>query len=126
MYTVASRTRGVRVQKVLDPDIANLLGDDNLSPFGSDVEDLEEDFVVKANLPEGDEDEDDGKEDTRKSVFEGDEEDFDIEEVTILPKDTSAWTPGSELLRRKNKSQVGSAEKPRAGRLLDDQFELVS
>ncbi|KAL6995767.1 hypothetical protein U1Q18_005903 [Sarracenia purpurea var. burkii] len=50
MYSVASRTVGVRIQKAADPEVAALLNDSDLSQFGSDVEDLEEDFVVKANL----------------------------------------------------------------------------
>ncbi|GAB4842880.1 hypothetical protein Ancab_012859 [Ancistrocladus abbreviatus] len=51
MYNVVEKTVNLRVQKAVDPDIVALL-DDNNSPFGSDVEDLEEDFVIQANLPE--------------------------------------------------------------------------
>ncbi|KAI8002120.1 hypothetical protein LOK49_LG08G00366 [Camellia lanceoleosa] len=50
IYNVASRTVGVRIQKAVDPEVVALLDDSDLSPFGSDDEDLEEDFVVKANL----------------------------------------------------------------------------
>ncbi|KAF5943217.1 hypothetical protein HYC85_020859 [Camellia sinensis] len=50
IYNVASRTVGVRIQKVVDPEVVALLDDSDLSRFGSDDEDLEEDFVVKANL----------------------------------------------------------------------------
>ncbi|KAF5198272.1 Low temperature viability protein, partial [Thalictrum thalictroides] len=47
IYTVAAKTFGVKVQKAVDPEVAALLDDDDdLSRFGSDVEDLEEDFVV--------------------------------------------------------------------------------
>ncbi|KDP38587.1 hypothetical protein JCGZ_04512 [Jatropha curcas] len=52
IYSVASRTVGVKLQRVLDPEVAALLDDSDLSRFGSDDEDLEEDFVVRANLPE--------------------------------------------------------------------------
>ncbi|KAF5196839.1 Low temperature viability protein, partial [Thalictrum thalictroides] len=53
IYTVAAKTFGVKVQKAIDPEVAALLDDDDdLSRFGSNVEDLEEDFVVQANLPE--------------------------------------------------------------------------
>ncbi|KAF5735613.1 hypothetical protein HS088_TW15G01122 [Tripterygium wilfordii] len=53
IYSVASKTVGVRVKKAIDPDVAALLDDSDLSRFGSDVEDLEEDFVIHANLTEG-------------------------------------------------------------------------
>ncbi|KZV28851.1 hypothetical protein F511_13646 [Dorcoceras hygrometricum] len=53
IYSVAAKTVGVRLQKVLDADVAAMLDDSDSSKFGSDVEDLEEDFVVKANLVEG-------------------------------------------------------------------------
>ncbi|XP_018809066.2 protein LTV1 homolog isoform X2 [Juglans regia] len=56
IFGVASKTFGVRVQKAVDPDVAALLDDSDLSRFGSDVEDLEEDFVVRANLLEEEKD----------------------------------------------------------------------
>ncbi|KAJ6336249.1 hypothetical protein OIU78_012777 [Salix suchowensis] len=56
IYNVASKSVGVRVQKVVDPEVAALLDDSDLLRFGSDAEDLEEDFVVRANIPEGGED----------------------------------------------------------------------
>ncbi|KMZ66547.1 hypothetical protein ZOSMA_295G00020 [Zostera marina] len=37
-------------QRAIDEEVAKLLEDEDLSLFGSDNEDLEEDFVVKANL----------------------------------------------------------------------------
>ena len=49
----------------LDPEIAALLDDDDLSRFGFDVEDLEEDFVVQVNLCEEGED---GSTDNKFSV----------------------------------------------------------
>ncbi|KAL8514734.1 hypothetical protein ACS0TY_013714 [Phlomoides rotata] len=52
IYGVASKTVSVRLQRVADPEIAALLDDDDSSKFGSDIEDLEEDFVVRANLLE--------------------------------------------------------------------------
>ncbi|XP_073288174.1 uncharacterized protein [Primulina huaijiensis] len=53
IYSVAAKTVGVRLQKVLDADVAAMLDDSDSSKFESDVEDLEEDFVVRANLLEG-------------------------------------------------------------------------
>jgi len=44
IYNVASKSVGVRVQKVVDPEVAALLDDSDLSWFGSDAEDLEEDL----------------------------------------------------------------------------------
>ncbi|KAF9604405.1 hypothetical protein IFM89_006414 [Coptis chinensis] len=44
---------GVKVQKVVGPEVSALLDhDSDMSRFGSDVEDLEEDFVVQENVPE--------------------------------------------------------------------------
>ncbi|KAF6169522.1 hypothetical protein GIB67_014385 [Kingdonia uniflora] len=51
IYNVASKTIGVRTERAVDPEIAALLNDSD-SRFGSDVEDLDEDFVVQANLLE--------------------------------------------------------------------------
>ncbi|KAH9735076.1 protein ltv1 [Citrus sinensis] len=50
IYSVASKTVNVKVQRAVDPEVAALLDDSYLSPLGSDVEDLEEDFVLQANL----------------------------------------------------------------------------
>ncbi|XP_010426529.1 PREDICTED: protein LTV1 homolog [Camelina sativa] len=50
MYNVASKTVNVKVQRAIDPEVAALLENSDGSEFGSDVEDLEEDFVIQANL----------------------------------------------------------------------------
>uniref|UniRef100_A0A1J3ECD0 Protein LTV1-like protein n=1 Tax=Noccaea caerulescens TaxID=107243 RepID=A0A1J3ECD0_NOCCA len=54
LFSVASRTVNVKVQKVIDlePEVAALLEKSDESEFGSDVEDLEEDFVIQATLTE--------------------------------------------------------------------------
>lgn len=52
VYSVATKTVGVSVQKAIDPEVAAMLDESDSSHFGSDVEDLDEDFVLKANLPE--------------------------------------------------------------------------
>ncbi|KAM7269209.1 hypothetical protein ACFE04_024706 [Oxalis oulophora] len=52
MYDVAAKTVNVRPQKAIDPEVAAILDDSDLSQFGSDNDDLEEDFVLKANLLE--------------------------------------------------------------------------
>ncbi|XP_057982858.1 uncharacterized protein LOC131167863 [Malania oleifera] len=56
IYNVAAKTVGVRVQKAADPEVAALLDDSDLSRFGSDFEELEEDFLIQANLPDEGED----------------------------------------------------------------------
>ncbi|KAL3840259.1 hypothetical protein ACJIZ3_024850 [Penstemon smallii] len=53
IYSVASKTVGVRLQKVLDPEVAAILDDSDSSKFESDVEDLEEDFILQASHLEG-------------------------------------------------------------------------
>ncbi|KAL6125627.1 hypothetical protein ACLB2K_073683 [Fragaria x ananassa] len=72
IYTVASKTVNVRVQRAVDPEVSALLDDsDTASRFGSDDEDLEEDFVIKANLPDGDEEEKEEEEDEDVCVGDG-------------------------------------------------------
>jgi protein LTV1 len=54
VYSAALNTYGARIQKVIDPEVAALLdlSDDDMSRFGSDIEELEEDFVINASLGE--------------------------------------------------------------------------
>ncbi|KAF9613427.1 hypothetical protein IFM89_008257 [Coptis chinensis] len=53
IYGVAANTVGVKVQKFVGPEVSALLDHySDMARFGSDVEDLEEDFVVQANVPE--------------------------------------------------------------------------
>ncbi|CAL5415898.1 unnamed protein product [Camellia sinensis] len=110
IYNVASRTVGVKIQKAVDPEVVALLDDSDLSPFGSDDEDLEEDFVVKARngnrarpgitLPVPD-----PRWLNRNGV---DVVDFvDAEVRNLLPNAGS------------------TAEKPSAHRLLDEQFDMA-
>ncbi|XP_058098724.1 uncharacterized protein LOC131243401 isoform X2 [Magnolia sinica] len=107
MYNVASKTVGVKIQKAVDPDVAALLDDSDLSRFGSDVEDLEEDFVVQANVPE------DGEEEKIA------EYPSQVQEVELIH--------GADL---KSHEQEGEnefgGEKPRVRRLLDEQFDLLT
>ena len=132
IYSVASKTTSVRVQKAVDPEVAALLDDDDLSRLGSDVEDLEEDFVVKANLLE-DEDED---EEEKDCIF--NETSFS-EESAIHRNGNSAHalqvssysrvTDDSGPLDGVTDGVPGEdcvGEKQRARRLLDEQFDLVS
>lgn len=110
IYSVAARTFGVKVQKVIDPEVTALLDDTDLSRFGSEVEeDLEEDFVVRANVADDEED----------------------EEVDVVADEIVK-------LRLNNKQPVEFAsdgfdgdsecveEKPRVRRLLDEQFDLLT
>lgn len=97
---------------MVDDEIAALLDDSDLSQFGSDMEDLEEDFVVKANLPEGP---------------------CDLEldkKLKLLEKPKVNSRENNDLLI----SDIGETlvesttvgdEKPRVRRPLDEQFDLV-
>ncbi|KAK3009373.1 hypothetical protein RJ639_013790, partial [Escallonia herrerae] len=124
IYNVASKTVGVRIKKAIDPEVNALLDDSDLSRYGSDVEDLEEDFVVKANLPQ---------------------------EPAYLELDKLSLVEGSELNGKKNNGYDSSCshkkvvdildmpevknhmldagecvdEKPRVRRLLDEQFDTL-
>lgn len=117
MYKVASKTVGVKVQNAIDPEIAALLDDDDLSRFGSDVEDLEEDFVVQANLCEEGED---GSTDNKFSVAE------DFERATGSQNIIHNKSFGDEIFEDADVDHVEDAvDKPRTRRLLDDQFDTL-
>jgi len=130
LYSVASKTTSVRVQKAVDPEVAALLDDSDVSRLGSDVEDLEEDFVVQANLLE----DEDGEEKSpfcnktsfcEESLVKKSPDIAHVLQVSTHSRDTddsgpfhgvANGVPGVECV----------AEKPRARRLLDEQFDLVS
>lgn len=126
IYSVASKTVGVRIQKAVDPEVVALLDDSDLSRFGSDDEDFEEDFVVKANLPD-------------------EVEDVEFDEKLCLAEKSGgsrreiAESSGSHSQGNifnfvgagevSNHQAVAGAyctgEKLRSRRLIDDQFEMV-
>ena len=117
MYTVAAKTVAVNVKKALDLDVLRLLNDhDDLSRFVSDVEDLEEDFVVQANCPEEGEDQE------------------EVEQFSCMSdKQKNAIQKGYDASGEVrfadefiHKGRLGGVEKPRVPRLLDEQFDLVS
>ncbi|KAH6810839.1 hypothetical protein C2S51_024601 [Perilla frutescens var. frutescens] len=129
MYSVASKTFDVRLNKVLDPEIAAMLDDSNSSNVGSDVEDLEEDFVVKANLFEG-----------RGGEEQDDEVIGELDEKLIGKKldEKLSFAAGSKVdhLRgqdsivsglSENRSSISCSgdKKPRVRRPLDEQFDLL-
>ncbi|KAM3304593.1 hypothetical protein P3S67_011459 [Capsicum chacoense] len=113
VYNVAAKTVGVRVQKAVDPEVAALLDDSDLSRFGSDDEDLEleEDFVIKANLPDG-------------AV------NVELDKNLSLPDKSDVDNVGSSDTAgnvQRNEAKFASfEEKPRACRLLDEQFDLYN
>ncbi|XP_008800299.2 protein LTV1 homolog [Phoenix dactylifera] len=121
IYTVASKTVGVKVQKAADPDVAKLLDDDDLSRFGSDVEDLEEDFVVKANLPEGEDEVNEEEEEAPR----GGEKVAAKEEVGVA-RDSRWAEQESEFAQGNGEDELKGGEKPRVRRLLDEQFDLLT
>lgn len=122
LYSVASKTTNVRVQKAVDPEVAALLDDSDVSRFGSDVEDLEEDFVVRANLHED--------EDVEEKVGACDSMNRSENSVQVL--EVSAHSTVSDDCGPLDGVANGvtgvhaDGEKPRPRRLLDEQFDLVS
>lgn len=119
IFTVAAKTVGVRVQKAVDPEVAALLDDSDLSRFGSDNEDLEEDFVVQANLAEGEEDvEVDERLNTIEEFEENIENEADNEVVDGL-----VFQSGVKNQLVKDEC---AGEEARVRHLLDEQFDLVS
>lgn len=105
LYAVAEKTVNVRVQKVVDPEIAQLLEDNN-SEFGSDIDDLEEDFVVIANH---------------------DETGHAYEQDVLNESDTCISHEVQTKVASKSVVEVvgGINEKPRSQRLLDQQFDML-
>ncbi|KAK1433622.1 hypothetical protein QVD17_10535 [Tagetes erecta] len=115
IYGVAVKTVPVRIQKAIDPEVAALLDDSDQSRFGSDVEDLEEDFVISANFP--DESEDIKLEEkltvTEVSNANSKEHDFNTKR---FQDDNVHTIVGSETL---------AGAKARERRPLDEQFDLL-
>jgi protein LTV1 len=103
MCKVAAKTAPVRrIEKAVDPDVARLLDESDVTHVGSEDEGLEEDFVIIANRAEGEEFEEDdieGMEELNGVLSDVEEEEFDFDE---------------------------DEPKPRVRRLLDEQFDLVS
>lgn len=109
LYSVAENTVGVRLQKAVDPDVdALLLDSDDFS-----TSDLEEDFVLQANIhEEGDDIHAEGvddvidknltKEDDEHNAQESEDDEFGAEDDNI------------------------AGEKARVRRLLDEQFDEVT
>lgn len=118
IYSVASRALGVRVQKAVDAEVAALLDDSDASRFASDVEDLEEDFVVQANLPDAEEGVCTNQ---RLNLNEQSESKHAIDD------EAETFDQADSILSTVEKTQNDSVlEKPRVRRLLDEQFDLVS
>ncbi|XP_051139225.1 uncharacterized protein LOC127257011 isoform X2 [Andrographis paniculata] len=113
IYNSASKMVGIKLQKVVDPEVAAMLEDDNDSAkFGSDVEELEEDFVVRANIFEGPIHEDANE----KTSFAAASSPYLLQQpepgVSTVPK-IGATCRSSEN------------EKPRERRPLDEQFDML-
>lgn len=118
LYNVAEKTVDVKVKKAVDAEIAQLL-EENESEFGSDIEDLEEDFVVRANLPEDSETGDiyaEGSTSITKTQEEELDESDSITLHEVLPQVPSKSTVEFDQC---------FIEKPRVERLLDEQFDLL-
>lgn len=114
----------MRVQKAVDPDVAALLDDSDLSRFGSDFEDLEEDFVLQANIPE---EEEDVEVDKRLNRV----EEFGVTKKEVDKSDQQQNVDGLVFQNGiGNHLVVGGdecvGETPRVRSFLDEQFDLVS
>ncbi|CAI9262362.1 unnamed protein product [Lactuca saligna] len=122
IYGVAVNTVPVRIQKAIDPEVAALLDDSDVSRFGSDVEDLEEDFVFNANLPDESED----VELDNKFTFIGETSlnSKKEEHPTHYSQDKIVENSGINEVKNHNLETVVSS-KPRERRLLDEQFDLL-
>ncbi|XP_006651428.1 protein LTV1 homolog isoform X1 [Oryza brachyantha] len=100
MCKVAAKTAPLRrIERAVDPDIARLLDESDVSHGGSEDEGLEEDFVVMANRAEDDEEEEE-EDEMVDDVFLS-----DVEEEEELEEDEP---------------------KQRVRRLLDEQFDLLA
>ncbi|PNX74119.1 LTV1-like protein, partial [Trifolium pratense] len=129
IYSVASNTANVRVQRAVDPEVAALLDDSDASRFDSDVEDLEEDFVVQANLCEDEDDEENantsnGNNFDEESTMNRSLDNEHVLQVSDYSTVADAFGPLDEGLN--GATGVHSAgEQPRPRRLLDVQFDLL-
>lgn len=118
LYSVAEKTVGVRLQKAVDPEVAALL-DSSDSVFGSDVEDLEEDFVIQANIHEEGKDDFIGKKLTKEDVDES---------YTQDPQEDLVEFVGHDEIRNQfvgAGDDIIISEEPRVHRLLDEQFDQL-
>lgn len=118
---MASKTVDVRLNKVLDPEIAAFLDDRNSSSFGSDVEDLEDDFVVQANIFEGS----GGQEVDEKFIDEEHDEKLSFAADSRFDHLRGQGSIVSGSTEDRSSSCLGN-EKLRVRRPLDEQFDLVS
>ncbi|XP_004509593.1 uncharacterized protein [Cicer arietinum] len=129
LYTVASKTASVRVQKAVDPEVAALLDDSDVSRFGSDVEDLEEDFVVQANLHEDKDDEEEAPVCNGMNFAEGSTMNRSLNNDHVLQ--VSAYSTIADDCKSLDEGVNGvtgvqcAGEKSRPRRLLDEQFDLL-
>lgn len=111
---------------MLDPEVAALLDDSDLSRFGSDVEDLEEDFVVNANLPDEPADAEFDKklsliDEPEVKRIERRDPSSSYSQENVVP---SFSGEPKNLMHNVGRNRID--EKPRVRRLLDEQFDLVS
>ncbi|KAL8141211.1 hypothetical protein V2J09_007232 [Rumex salicifolius] len=117
MYDVAAKTVNVRVQKAIDPDVIALLNDNN-SHCGSDIEDLEEDFVVQANLPEEGAD----LSDEENCILADEFDEHIVDGFSSIHMSKTTDQTRDYAVERKNES-IHAKSRPR--RPLDEQFDML-
>ncbi|KAJ8749161.1 hypothetical protein K2173_018631 [Erythroxylum novogranatense] len=125
ILSVASKTVDFKAKKSFDPDVLQLLDDSDLSRFGSDVEDLEEDFVVRANLPEEGEDVE-----IKEPYHLTDKYNFihEFSDTCVSSVDQEKMV-GYDAIGKMGNTAAGERDefsaKPRPSRLLDEQFDVL-
>jgi len=123
LYGVSSSTRYMRnVRKAVDPEVLAQLDISDGSEFDSDVENLEEDFVVQANKLE----EEDGATSTRLPEI---KQEHVHANQSLCVEDNNNAAPVEDALRfptGKTKNGVLVERMQRTPRLLDEQFEQLA
>lgn len=119
LYGVSSSTRYMRnVRKAVDPEVLAQLDKSDDSEFGSDVENLEEDFVVQANILE----EEGGETSVRLTEI---KQECDHANQSVSVQDEISAALVDDALQFSTAGDVVERMQ-RTPRLLDEQFELLA
>lgn len=123
LYGVSSSTRFMRnVRRAVDPEVLAQLDISDGSEFDSEVENLEEDFVIKANKLE----EEDGATSARLPEI---KQEHVVANQYVCVQDNISASPADDALQfptGKTRNKVLVEGMQRTPRLLDEQFELLA